>query len=294
MVQAAILLLLFLLPPPPADAGRIVAVGDLHGDLQAARRALLLAGAIDTTGHWTGGALVVVQTGDQLDRGDQEQELLAFLARLKGEARAAGGALHLLNGNHELMNARGDLRYVTSGGFLDFQDAVAAGPADSLLLTYPAEQRARVAAFRPGGPYARLLAEQPVVLVVDGNLFVHGGLLPLHLDYGLDRINGEVRQWLLGQGEPPAFIHTRESPTWTRLYSDEVDPADCALLEEVLQRLGARRMIVGHTVQEGGITSFCGGRVWCVDAGLGAYYGSHIQVLEIEGDQVRVLGPAGP
>lgn len=288
------LALVFLLAPPLSHAGRMVAIGDLHGDLESARAALLLAGAIDTTGHWTGGPLVVVQTGDQLDRGDQEQELLEYLQRLQQEARAAGGALHLLNGNHELMNARPDLRYVTPGGFADFQDAVTVGPPDSLLLSFPEEQRARVAAFRPGGPFALRLADQPVVLVLDGNVFVHGGLLPMHLDYGLDRLNEEVARWLRGQGEPPAFIHTRESPTWTRLYSDEVDPEDCAQLEEVLQRLGAVRMIVGHTVREDGITSFCGGQVWCVDAGLGAYYGSHIQVLEIDGDQVRVLNPAAP
>ena len=84
-----------------------------------------------------------------------------------------------------------------------------------------------MAAFRPGGPYALLLAERPVVLVLDGNVFVHGGVLPMHLDYGLDRLNGEVRAWLLGEGEPPEFIHTGKSPTWTRDYSDEVDADDC-------------------------------------------------------------------
>ncbi len=56
------------------------------------------------------------QVGDILDRGDHELRTLMFLERLAGEARAAGGALHLLNGNHETMNAMGDLRYATPGG----------------------------------------------------------------------------------------------------------------------------------------------------------------------------------
>lgn len=283
------LLILVAVLAGPAEAERIVALGDLHGDLEATRSALRLASAINESDQWIGGTLTVVQTGDQLDRGDQEQAILDLLDRLQDEARAAGGAVHILNGNHELMNARPDLRYVTEGGFADFEDAVPAAEEDSLLLAHDPSQRPRVAAFRPGGPYAVMLAERPVVLVLDGNVFVHGGVLPLHLDYGLDRLNNEVRDWLLGKGEPPEFIHTGDSPTWTRDYSDEVGADDCRQLEDVLQRLGAERMIVGHTVQENGIAPLCEGRVWCIDSGLSEYYGGRIEVLEIEGDTIRVL-----
>src|SRR5580700_4901918 len=57
-------------------SGRIVAIGDLHGDLDHARRALRLAGAIDVQDQWTGGRLVVVQTGDEIDRGDDDRSIL--------------------------------------------------------------------------------------------------------------------------------------------------------------------------------------------------------------------------
>jgi hypothetical protein len=285
-----IILALFTVALPAlASAERIVAIGDLHGDINATRQALRLARAIDDADHWIGGSLIVVQTGDQLDRGDEEQAILELLDRLQAEAAAAGGALHILNGNHELMNARPDLRYVTEGGFADFEDAVTIAEEDSLLLAHEPQHRARVAAFRPGGPFALMLAERPTVLVVDGNVFVHGGVLPMHLDYGLDRLNDEVRDWLLGNGEPPAFIHTSESPTWARDYSDEADDEDCLQLNEVLGRLGAKRMIVGHTIQEDGITSWCGERVWCIDTGMAEHYGGTVEVLEIEGDCVRVL-----
>ena len=110
---------------------------------------------------WIGGDLIVVQTGDQLDRGDEEQSILELLDRLQDEATAVGGAVHVLNGNHELMNARPDFRYVTEGGFEDFEDAVVIAEEDSLLLAYEPDQRARVAAFRPGGPFALMLAEAP-------------------------------------------------------------------------------------------------------------------------------------
>jgi predicted esterase len=273
------------------EATRIVAIGDLHGDLGATRRALRLAGAIDERDRWIGGSLVVVQTGDQLDRGDDEQAILDLFARLAREAASTGGAVHALNGNHELMNAALDLRYVTPGGYADFRDAVAVDSTDAELRSYPDSVRARIAAFRPGGPYARLLAERNVVLIVGDNVFVHGGILPEHVTYGLDRSNAETQAWLCGDGPKPEFLLKRGSPVWARNYSDEVDDADCAMLREVLASLSAKRMIVGHTVQEGGIRSFCDGQVWCIDAGMSVHYGGEIEVLEIMGASLRVLEP---
>src|SRR3954449_8945947 len=46
----------------PGEPSRIVAIGDLHGDLGGARAALKAAGAIDDSDKWIGGELVVVQT----------------------------------------------------------------------------------------------------------------------------------------------------------------------------------------------------------------------------------------
>jgi hypothetical protein len=271
------------------SAPRIVAIGDLHGDPAAARATLRLAGAIDARDHWIGGRLVVVQTGDELDRGDGDRELFDWLERLAGEAWRAGGALHLLNGNHEVMNARLDLRYPSERGIAGFADIVP-DPTDSLVAALPPERRGRGAAFRPGGPYARILARRNTVVIIGDNIFVHGGVLAAHIDYGLDRMNREVRAWMAGEGPETAYIHQRDSVVWTRRYSDKPDSTAGVELTEVLARLGAKRMIVGHTIQDEGITPRCGDRVWCIDVGLSSYYGgTRPQVLEIRGDQVRIL-----
>ncbi len=270
-------------------AERIVAIGDLHGDLAATRAALRLAGAIDEQGHWVGGRLVVVQIGDQIDRGDDDRLILDYLDELAEEAWRAGGALHILNGNHEVMNARLDLRYLSDGGAAAFSDFVP-DPADSLVNALPPERQGRGAAFRPGAPYARMLAERNLCVVIGENVFVHAGILPEHLDYGLERMNAEVRAWLSGEGAAVDYIHKGDSIVWTRHYSDDPDSTSCADLGRVLEELGAARMIMGHTVQRRGITSYCDGRAWCIDVGLAAYYGSNApQVLEIRGDQVRIL-----
>jgi hypothetical protein len=42
------------------------------------------------------------QVGDQLDRGDDELGLLHLLKDLQNQAKNAGGALHIMIGNHEV------------------------------------------------------------------------------------------------------------------------------------------------------------------------------------------------
>jgi hypothetical protein len=194
-----------------------VAVGDLHGDLEATRRVLRLAGAIDERDAWIGGDLVLVQTGDQLDRGDDELEILDLLDRLAKEAAAAGGAVNVLNGNHELMNVRGDVRYVTLDGFADFLDEPVPGLAGAEPATVVAAVLARVKAFKPGGPMALRLAARNVVVVVGDTVFVHGGVLPEAARYGVERLNRESREWLRGErSSPPDLLFHPDGPVWSR------------------------------------------------------------------------------
>jgi hypothetical protein len=286
-------------PEPPSDPdphalrqeapGRIVAVGDLHGDLSAAREALKLAGAIDSTDTWIGGDLVVVQTGDILDRGDEEEAIFRLLVDLQEQAASAGGAIYMLNGNHELMNAYLDYRYVTDGGWADFEDVVTTVAVDSFLATLEPRQRARAQALRPGGEFARLLADNHTFIIVGSTLFTHGGVLPEHVEWGLDSMNEKVRSWLRGETEQPDWIRGDLSPVWNRLYSDAPDQGACATLAEVLDGLDVDRVVVGHTIQDAGITAYCGGRVWCIDVGMAEHYGGQPEVLEIRGEAVRGL-----
>lgn len=281
--------------PIPADtflpgADRVVAIGDVHGDYQATLRALELAGVIDKNIAWVGEETVIVQVGDQIDRGDGEQKILDLFERLADEAFAAGGAVHALLGNHEIMNGELDFRYVTQGGWEDFADTPY-DDSDALYAKYPESERGRVAAFRPGGPYATLLAGRNVTMVVGDTVFVHGGLLISHVDYGLASMNKQVQKWLRGNREFPAIMDDSDtSPVWIRHYSDEPDKADCLLLEGVLQALSVERMVVAHTVQSA-IFSQCDDQVWLVDVGMADYYGGSASVLEIIGGKVSVLTP---
>ncbi|HRC57120.1 MAG TPA: metallophosphoesterase, partial [Kofleriaceae bacterium] len=267
---------------------RLVALGDIHGDVRALAAALEVAGAVNAQGRWIGKDLVVVQTGDLLDRGDDEQQVIDWLERLEAEASAAGGDLIWLLGNHELMNAAGDLRYVTSGGFADFTDVP--GLALAPFSEVPERARARVAAFavRPVvGPYARILSGQDTARIVGDTVFSHAGVLeewaPLLAD-----VNLENRCFLAGASETfPRALIDQSGPLWTREWG--LGEADCGALRRVLAALGVERMVVGHTTQPSGITSACDGTLWRIDVGLGASYGGPIQVLEIDAQGARAL-----
>jgi hypothetical protein len=282
-------------PPRSIHArGRVVAIGDLHGDLAAARRAFRCAKVIDEDDRWIGGHSVVVQTGDILDRGNEERALVEWLDRLAEQAKAAGGALYQVQGNHEVMNVALDFRYVSEAGFSAFAD-FSQGPVASRGQELADQQRGRLNAFRPGGPWAIRLAAHPVVLQVNDSVFVHGGLLPQHLRYGIARINADLSAWMRGSGPLGPMLSSDDAPYWVRTYGHAVTPEDCHALDDILARLSAKRLVVGHTPQKGGISFACSGRVARIDVGLSAAYGNHPpQVLEISAGTMKVLTEASP
>ena len=274
-------------------AGRIVAIGDVHGDLAAFRTALRAAGAINSAGNWVGGSMTVVQMGDLIGRGDQERQVLDFLLDLQSRAASGGGTLHALIGNHEVFGGRLDNQAVGPNPFPAWESVPGLRRDDPRLLHLPPTARARGAALMPGGPYARKLAALPVVLRIGDTVFVHGGVVPRWARYGVERINQEVRQWLLGLAREPDSalgVDDGDRVMWTRQFSSNVTAEDCVLLKESLGILGAKRMIVAHTVHAE-ITARCDEQVWAVDVGMSRAYGGQVQVLEIVNDRLRVLRP---
>lgn len=297
LLAAAVLVLGCHAPDADTAAGvsesvdRVVVIGDIHGDLGAARDAFALAGGINESGDWIGGDLVIVQLGDSIGRSYEDRQVLDFLLAVRRKAADEGGAVHLLIGNHEIFGARLELRWVHERAYEAFEEIPGLDVDNPLLAEIATERRARCAALMPGGPYARQLAEFPVVLRLGDTIFVHGGVTPYWAEYGVDRINAEVARWFAGETEQPESAqgmdpgNLDDNVTMSRHFSSEVGESDCAMLEESLSMLGAKRMIVAHTVQDS-ITARCDDRVWAVDVGMSRYYGGEVQVLEIVNDEV--------
>eukprot|EP00193_Tetraselmis_chui_P004059 CAMPEP_0177768202 /NCGR_PEP_ID=MMETSP0491_2-20121128/9584_1 /TAXON_ID=63592 /ORGANISM="Tetraselmis chuii, Strain PLY429" /LENGTH=461 /DNA_ID=CAMNT_0019284971 /DNA_START=337 /DNA_END=1722 /DNA_ORIENTATION=+ len=239
---------------------RVVAIADLHGDMQQAIRALRLAKVIPDDAsrpehcRWTGGTTHLVQLGDILDRGDDEISLILLLRKLEEEAEAAGGAIHFINGNHEVLNVACDFRYVTPGAFLEsaeFHARLAESFGSTMALlgdqlprgvpsahVHPASMwrgevagpeydryMRRVELFAPGGAVAMQLAQHHAVLVVNDTLFCHGGLCRAHVEVGLNTINASMAAWMRGSLPPEleeALVHAkgdRDSLVWNRTLS---------------------------------------------------------------------------
>ncbi len=263
-------------PNPPAPPARIVAIGDLHGDPDAARAAFALAGLVDRDGHWSGGTTVAVQTGDIVDRGPDSRGVIALLRGLETEAARAGGQLVPLLGNHEAMNVLGDWRYVSPEDLAGYGGAAA-----------------RRAAFGPEGPDGAWLRARDAVARVGDTVFVHGGVDAHWAARGVDGLNRAVRA-ALSAGDPRAPVLGPDGPLWNRAFVLAEEPAACPALRAALRSLGARRMVVGHTTQrDGHVATRCDGALHAIDTGISAAYGRHLSALEIRADTVRPLTPAG-
>src|SRR5579862_5908656 len=127
LITAVVVPLALSFSAPAEDSwkgvGRIVAVGDVHGDLAQFTTVLRSAAVIDADSKWSGGKTHLVQVGDLLDRGPDSRKLIELLMSLEKQAHAAGGAVHCLIGNHEAMNLYGDLRYVSAADYATYQTA---------------------------------------------------------------------------------------------------------------------------------------------------------------------------
>src|SRR5436189_3342639 len=97
---ASIVLALVLAIHLAGQAPRIVAVGDIHGDVDSFTSILRQAGLVDEANAWVGGTATLMQTGDYLDRGDEVRAVVDLLMALEVKAKAKGGRVLVLLGNH--------------------------------------------------------------------------------------------------------------------------------------------------------------------------------------------------
>ncbi len=197
------------------NVDRVVAISDIHGAYDAMVATLTNAGIVDSELNWSGDGSHLVIVGDILDRGAGSRDAMDLLMQLEGQAEAAGGRVHVLIGNHEAMNLVGDLRYVAKSEFAAYAMDETAEERESWLATY-AERKTEAGqvtdklrtefderfppgffahrrAFASDGKYGAWLLQKPIVVVINGTAFVHGGLSPMIADIGLDGVNGTLR-----------------------------------------------------------------------------------------------------
>ncbi|MCJ7452970.1 MAG: metallophosphoesterase [Steroidobacteraceae bacterium] len=188
-------------PIAPASSGaqqvewkgveRVVAFADVHGAYSELTALLQSQGIVDGDLRWSAGKTHLVSLGDLLDRGDDSRKVMDLLMRLQTEAAASGGQVHVVVGNHEAMNVLGDLRYVVRGEYASYIEEEDPVIREARRKEFLARQPGRTEAefdklFPPGyfgqrsllgpeGLYGRWLLAQPVAIVVNDTVYMHGG-----------------------------------------------------------------------------------------------------------------------
>lgn len=238
---------------------RWAAISDIHGQYDLMLKILQAGKVIDAQGNWAFGSNQLVVVGDIMDRGDKVNEALWHVYVLQQQAKAAGGALHMLPGNHETMVLRGDLRYVHP----NYQQA-----ATKLNTPLPALYGANTVL----GAWLRQL---PLFVRINDTLFVHGGISPefakgtesvAELQHAFAHSWGQSKDALKQQ--PLAnLLQTSQGPLWYRGYFKEETPSNPTLLAEQLARFGAKRIVVGHTTMDD-VYQHHNGVVYSVDSNI--------------------------
>lgn len=251
----------------------IAAASDFNGQYDLFIQLLTHNKVIDQSGNWAFGRGHFVISGDVFARGDRVTELLWFLYKLDQQAEQAGGKLHLLLGNHEVMVLNGDLRYLNTK-YLEVQRLL--GVTLDGLFT----QHTVLGAW---------LRSKAVLVKINDLLFVHGGLHPdlARENMSLSAINDIFRANLVKfelnapRTEWGDYLHRTNGPIWYRGYFDE-NGATSADIDVLLKHFDISRLVVGHTSQNRVLSRYQG-RVIAIDSGLKrGKYGEMLLVLNNE------------
>lgn len=220
------------------DGQPILALSDVEGNYRSFRDFLVQHRVIDGELRWTFGRGHLVLVGDFVDRGASTTQVLWLIYKLEQAAKAEGGQVHFILGNHEIKNLQGNFqaahkKYLGVASILERPQQDLTGP-EALL--------------------GRWLASKNSIEKINGHLFVHGGLHPglLEAGFDLEQMNRSVREHYRRAYFPrrqrlseDLLINTQTGLAWYRGYFE--GGVSQAQVEATLRHFDARSVVVGHT-----------------------------------------------
>jgi hypothetical protein len=279
-----IVLSILVSPAIAQEHARIVAIGDVHGDVDALVSILRKAEVIDDQNKWIGGITIIVQLGDVLDRGLKGREVMDLYMSLETQAVARGGRVEFVLGNHEVMNFYNDLRYVTNytpftdeqsdirretawQAFMDWQvkrgrildkpvKAFTPEDKEKWMETHPRGYVERAEALASDGTYGAWLRSKPAFVRINDDIFHHASLSPEMASMAIEDMNETIA------GEIALFDTSRRTLVEAEVILpfsdfDEIRTAVRAerkrltsmtdLTEAQQKHLGAANALLGHT-----------------------------------------------
>jgi hypothetical protein len=150
---------------------RVVAIGDIHGDLNALLKILFEKQLIERSGHWIGSEAHLVMIGDLVNGADNSRDILDYLIGLEKEAEFSRGKLHVVLGNHELRLLFGDtdaLSYRNLKGLVSSSNISRSEMEKMVIHDFNKKK----------GIYTNWLKGKNSIVVINDVAFVHAGLRP--------------------------------------------------------------------------------------------------------------------
>ena len=143
-----------------------------------------------------------------------------------------------------------------------------------------------------------------VAIKINDIVFVHGGINEKYSKWGLAEINDRYRLELADywrafrwREKPrigrPLILYVRDSPLWYRELATVPEEDIREELDQTLDNLGAKTMIIAHTpqlVKTPEEMQRFGGKVWIVDTGISSVYGGNAVALIIQNGYFNVWG----
>ncbi|XAO26920.1 hypothetical protein I312_105761 [Cryptococcus bacillisporus CA1280] len=275
---------------------RLVAVGDLHGDIDNAKRVLQMAQIIGGDSKWVAGTDILVQTGDIVDRGAHADDIYRLIQSLRGQAASEGGKVVSILGNHEVMNAIGDWRYVTKddiarfGGTKARQHALSAegwlgqewlaNYSITALVPISSHPSSPTFSFTHGSlrpSYANLTPYPAAINNLGHSLLTKALTPPMAPPYPPNPYSGLPK----GTTHEETDLYAEGGPLWWRGLAEREEVQVCEWAKELKQKIGARRIIGGHTPNFEKIVARCNASVIIIDTGISSAYGGVLSALEI-------------
>lgn len=269
-------------------SGDLWVVGDVHGALQSLRTLLQRARLTDFEDHWLGDGATLLLLGDLMDRGPDGLGVLRLVRRLETQARAAGGQVVSLMGNHEVMLLAA----------LRFRGRRRWGGDPYGLYDYWRQNGGRL------HDLSQLEPDDLEWLEARPPLHLHGDWLLCHADAPVYFTLGDTREkatlragMLLRASTPETWVEFLNAFAERGAYLGDHGPARAA---DVLRVFGGRRLVHGHTpvfvlagVPASPIMSplsYAGGLVLALDSAMAYQQGAGFMV-RLDADPGRPVGP---
>lgn len=239
-------------PPTTYSApSKMLVLSDIEGNFAAFRKLLQVNQVIDEHFNWTFNNGHLVLAGDMFDRGEQVTECLWLIYSLEEKARAAGGWVHFILGNHEIMNLSGTDKYVV----------------EKYKINYSLLGKTLRQVYGEDSELGRWLRTKNVVEKIGNNLFCHGGISSElnQLSLSLEEINTLARPWYAeyrkdyGNEKVNIIMSSSLGPFWYRGYY-KGSPVE-NLVDSTLQQFNVNHIVTGHTIVADTISTHFDGKV---------------------------------